>query len=264
MDVTEPDVTEPLDDSVEEDETFAVDEVPAPVVARRDPVTAGLLVVALVLIVALLVTSAAVYVYLTTLNRTPRTTVERDISSGEAATSERPEDVAAWSELAYAYARAGRTDDALGAVERGEKAQNGESLSIVRADVLRYSGQHKEAVRAYNTAEKLVVKMFERQKTENAKIGVSADLTDDSLGRVYWGRALSKEQSGDLKGAVADLEKSVAEQPTQASVWAKLGDLYAQLEQPDKAREAYQSALKYIPDMPDALEGLERLEKAGE
>jgi tetratricopeptide (TPR) repeat protein len=228
-----------------------------------DPYITGLIVFALMVVVALLASTLGIYIYLTTLNRAPRTAAERDIISMEVATKERPNDVLAWVQLAYAYASAGRDSDALRAVQRGENAQNGERLSIVRADVLRFSGHPKEALAAYNEAEKLIQKMFERQKKENAKIGVSADLSDDSLVKVYWGRALVEEQLGDTAAAVKDLEKAVKEQPDQSAILASLGDLYAKTGQAAKARKAYQSALKYVPDMPEALAGLEKLGKAG-
>jgi tetratricopeptide (TPR) repeat protein len=246
------------DDAVHDDDPEGTD----PGESRRDPYITGLIVFALMVVVALLATTIGVYVYLTTLNRAPRTATERDITSMEVATRERPNEVSAWVQLAYAYAAAGRENDALEAVRRGEDAQNGERLSIVRADVLRFGGRTKEALAAYDSAEKLVQTMIKRQKDENAKIGVSADLSDDSLARVYWGRALVQEQLGDTTAAIKDLEKAVKEQPTQSAMWVKLGDLYADAGKVDKARSAYKSAMQYIPDMPEARAGLERLEKA--
>lgn len=229
----------------------------------RDPWVNVLLVLTLSLVVTLIATTGALYFYLSTLNRAPRTMTERDVATTEAAAAEAPTNATSWAALGYAYARAGRYDDALDAVSRGEKLENGEALAVVRADIMRLAGRHEDAVKEYDRAEEKTKQLLQRIKSERAKVGITRDelLDDGALFQVYWGRAMAREELGDATGAIADYELAAAENPRQSTIWASLGDLYLAAGQADKAVEAYRSALKYTPDMPEALEGLSKAEK---
>lgn len=229
----------------------------------RDPWVNVLLVLTLSLVVTLIATTGALYFYLSTLNRAPRTMTERDVATTEAAAAEAPTNATSWAALGYAYARAGRYDDALEAVSRGEKLENGEALAVVRADILRLAGRHKDAVKEYDRAEEKTKQLLKRIKSERAKVGITRDelLDDGALFQVYWGRAMAREELGDATGAIADYELAALENPRQSTIWASLGDLYLAAGQDEKAAEAYRSALKYTPDMPEALEGLSKVEE---
>lgn len=231
--------------------------------APRDPWMNVLLVLILSLVVTLIATTGALYFYLSTLNRAPRTMIERDVATTEAAVAEAPANATSWAALGYAYARAGRYDDALEAVSRGEKLENSEALVVVRADIMRLAGRHEDAVREYDRAEEKAKLLLQRIKSERAKLGITRGelLEDGTLFQVYWGRAMAREELGDTTGAIADYELATEENPRQSTIWASLGDLYLDAGQNDKAAEAYRSALKYTPDMPEALEGLSKTGK---
>lgn len=244
------------------DETDAEDSEPAPAIAPRqgDPVVTLLLTVALALIAVLLATGTLVFVYLNTLNEAPRTSIERDLAVWETAVKERPADVNSWANLAYAYAEAGRIDDALETIARAEKVTGRSQFVIVEADVLRLGGRFAEAVRAYGEAEKAVLDLQRQAEIEREKVGVKLPADDASLARVYYGRALARQELGDVKNAIADIEKAVELQPRSATMWVSLGDLYTRSEETSEAEAAYRTALKFVPDDSGALEGLERLE----
>lgn len=239
------------------------EDAPAAATAPRDPWVNVLLVLALSLVVTLIATTGALYFYLSTLNSAPRTMAERDVATSEAAATEAPANATSWATLGYAYARAGRYDDALEAVRRGEKLENGEALAVVQADILRLAGRFEDAVKEYDRAEEKTKLLLQRIKSERAKVGITRDelLDDGALFQVYWGRAMAREELDDADGAIADYELAAEENPRQSTVWASLGDLYLAAGQNDKAVEAYRSALKFTPDMPEALEGLSNAEK---
>lgn len=249
-------------DEVWADGTDPRDEAPVSA-AQRDPWVNVLLVLTLSLVVTLIATTGALYLYLSTLNRAPRTMTERDVATSEAAAAEAPKNATSWAALGYAYARAGRYDDALEAVSQGEKLENGEALVVVRADIMRLAGRPEDAVQEYDRAEEKTKQLLQRIKSERAKVGITRDelLDDGALFQVYWGRAMAREELGDSAGAITDYELAAAENPRQSTIWASLGDLYLAAGQDEKAAEAYRSALQYTPDMPEALEGLSKVEK---
>lgn len=218
-----------------------------------------LLTAALALIAVLLATGALIFIYLNTLNDAPRTRVERDLATWEVAVKERPDDVNAWANLAYAYADAGRTDEALDAVAKAKKVTGRQQFVIVQADVLRIAGRHSEAVKAYDLAEKAVREIEQEVQAQRQKVGVKVEADQDALARVFFGRALSEQEIGDDSAAIADLQKAVKLQPQSATMWVALGDLYAGSKEASRAEEAYRTALTYVPDDPGALSGLEKL-----
>jgi tetratricopeptide (TPR) repeat protein len=248
------------DSAVTEDGVWAED-VDAPVAPTpRDPIVTGMLIFALSLVIALVATTGALYFYLATLNKAPRTLAERDISVSELKVAEEPKSVAAWVELAYAYAKAGRVEDALEAVKRGERTDNAELMAVVKADVLRFSGRLEEAVQQYDRAETATAKLIERYRMERAKKGVTSEEIDQgAFLQVYWGRGLANMQLGRTDAAIADLELAVEENPRQASIWVSLGDLYAEKNDVQKAEESYREALRYAPELPEAVAGLKRI-----
>ncbi len=226
---------------------------------ERDPIAHAMLVVALGLVVTLVATTGVLYFYLSTLNKAPRTTVERDVAAAEAVVSEEPTSAAAWARLAYAYAEADRYEDALDALERAESADDAESLVVVRADILRLAGRTREALTEYDRALTEMKKLRERIRIERAKKGITGDIGDDGLLQVYWGRGLAKRDLGDVEGAIADLELASKENSRQVDVWVELGDLYAKSGDADKAEAAYRTALMFVPDFGEALAGLRAL-----
>ncbi len=246
-------------EAADDDEDLGDDEVEEPAPAfRLDPVSRWLLGVSFGLIVVLLVTTGAMLYYLTTLNHAPRTAIEREVVVWETAVVERPGDAQAWGQLAYAYAAAERWGDALDTVDRGIKTTDQKALVVVEADILRFAGRYTEARAAYDRAETEIKNLVARVKEEQQKKGVYVEQTDQSLTGVFYGRALTRYELGDLDGAIEDVKKAIALAPEQASMSVTLGEYYLEAGEKQKAREMFTAALKYIPDYQEALDGLQR------
>lgn len=66
-------------------------------------------------------------------------------------------------------------------------------------------------------------------------------------------------QEGEYAKAIELLEEYTNAHPTEAGVWIDLGDAYAAAGEKEKAIEAYDETLSFIPDDPEALAGKAKL-----
>lgn len=233
----------------------------AAVVPQRDPLSRLLLGVALSLIVILLVTTGLIFYYMQTLNKAPRTAIERDITAGEAAVKEYPQEPNTWAALAIAYAEAGRFDDAYATIDRAEKLTKTSALTIIRAEVLRRQGRYEAALKTYDEAEKIIRSGLKQAGTRRAQKGIFFDPDDPTLIEVYMGRGVCYDELGEVKKAIVQLQKAAELAPDQTTILVQLAGYYAEDGQTAKAEAAYEKALTFVPDDPDALAGLKKLKE---
>ena len=227
--------------------------------APLEPVSGWMLRVALLLIVVLLVTTGSLVLFLLSLHKAPRTVAERNLSAAESAVRDHPGDAAGWSALVYAYSQVKRYDEAIATAEKGRSVTKADILLLAEADVLRSAGRFKEAVAEYNLAGKAIEAAQADAIAARKKKGIVVPLKDTTLTQVYYGRAISLHALGEVKPAIADLEKAVVLAPEQAFLFISLGDYYAETGANAKAEAAYRNALRYVPDYPEAIAGLKRL-----
>lgn len=251
--------TAPMD---AEDETQDSDADEDVVDDAPDPLARWMLGVSLALIIVLLASSISIVLFLLSMRGAPRTKIEQDISRYETIIDEsgggKPED---WVKLASAYASAGRTADALEAIESGRAVKKTALLDLAEADVLRQAKKWDEALKAYNIAEKSATKEFNKMVEAQRKKGIIFEFDNQSLASVYYGRALTLHETGDLKGAIKDIESALKIIPEASYMWKDLGDYAMEAKDVAKARMAYNEALRYAPDYEDARKGLERAKK---
>jgi tetratricopeptide (TPR) repeat protein len=74
-------------------------------------------------------------------------------------------------------------------------------------------------------------------------------------------RAAQSLEDKDYPTAITILEKGTAAEPRNAEAEAWLGDAYALNNQPDKAIVAYKKALDLDPNLKEAKENLEELQR---
>lgn len=226
-----------------------------------DPVSAWLLRVALALIIVVLVTSGAMVIFFMSAGGAPRTVVERNTAAAEIAVRERPSDSAAWEDLAYAQAAAGRHDEALETIRTGRTATDEQTLLLPEADILRAAGRHTESLSVYDDAIGVLSRDESATAAALAGEGVTMSTPSNSLIRAYYGRGLSYGALGDNARAIRDVLKASQLAPTQTTISVSLGDLYAASGQDELAKAAYTQALRYVPDNAEALAGLAKLKK---
>ena len=102
---------------------------------------------------------------------------------------------------------------------------------------LAYEGQQKfkQAITAYDKALKISVDNVE----------------------YLFQRCIAKHQVNDLAGAREDCRKTVKIKPDYIDAWRKLGRVYEDLKQWEKAKECYNEVLKLDPSDKDAKEGID-------
>jgi len=229
--------------------------------AEPDVVSAWLLRVSLALIIAVLATATAMVVFFVTAEKAPRTAVERDIAAAEIAVRERSSDPAAWRTLAYAYVRGQRFDDAVEVSRRGRSTTGAQVLLLSEADALRAAGRYKDSLTVYDET---VIALSEEESAAVAarkKQGIATPESNSSLVSAFYGRALSRRETGDIPGAIADVTSALEFAPQQSELLVTLGELQETSGDTAKAEAAYREALRFIPDDAAALAGLKRLEK---
>lgn len=229
--------------------------------AEPDIVSAWLLRVALALIIVVIATAGAMVIFFVTAEKAPRTAVERDIAAAETAVRERSSDPLAWQALAYAYVRGERFDDAVEVSRRGRSTTGAKVLLLSEADALRSSGRDKDAIAIYDEAVTALSQEESAALAARMKQGIATPVSNNSLVNALYGRALSRRETGDATGAIADLKRALEFAPRESSLLTSLGELYEKTGESAKAEAAYREALRFIPDYPAAILGLKRLEK---
>ena len=226
-----------------------------------DPLSSWLLRIALALIIVVLATTAAMVIFFMTVEKAPRTAVERDIAAAEIAVRARPSDASAWQTLGYAFARAQRYDDALAVVRKGRSATKEQFLLLPEAEVLRTAGRFKESVGVYDEALVVLSKEESEAVAARKKQGIAMSAPNASLVSAYYGRGLALKALGDTRGAIKDVSAALSLDPGQATMRVTLGDLYAASGDTARAKAAYTEALRYVPDYEEAKLGLRRIEE---
>jgi tetratricopeptide (TPR) repeat protein len=249
---------EDLDEDLEADLDADLDDEAAP--EPPDPIVGVLLRIALALIVVVLVTAALMLLTVRGRNNAPRSVAERDISTWETATTERPSDSNAWARLSSAYADAKRYDDAISTARRGRAITGEDVLWLVEADALRASGKYEQAVQAYTQAEKAITADQKVVSSGLKKKDIYVAFPSDAIGLARYGRALSEYALGDLRAASRDMSMAVDVAPDQAYMSVALGDYRLKAGDRVGAAAAYKAALKYVPDYKEALDGLKKAE----
>lgn len=128
--------------------------------------------------------------------------------------------------------------------DRGQEAQ-----SLLNEGLSRYP--HEEellSLRASATADRGDLPGALAQYQELARSFPESDYSDE-LAKLY-------RQSGDWKNVAASLERGRRYRPNNAEVVSDLGDAYRELGQQDKARQAYEEALRLDPGLADVREKL--------
>lgn len=74
-------------------------------------------------------------------------------------------------------------------------------------------------------------------------------------------RATAYFQAGELGPSVNDIAKTLTLNPRHFGALSGLGMIFEQLEQPEKALEAYKAALAIHPHLQGVIEAVDRLEK---
>lgn len=203
--------------------------------------------------------AGALLTYVLSMRNAPRTTVERRLASDEAAVQEAPRDIENWARLALGYAYAQRWADAADAISRGRAVKSAAILDLTEADILRIKGDDA-AIKAYDRAIVSANAEYEQQrklllKDKNVRVPPPNRLVAEALA----GRALALQAAGRTEEAADQAVKALEMDPSDAELRAALGDMLLVLGRKTDAETQYREALRYVPDLRQALEGLRKL-----
>lgn len=194
----------------------------------------------LLLVVALLFATAALaeYALRTNAQRRVDDPVEAAIVAGETAVARDPGDLESRLRLGYAYQEAGRYEDALE-----------QYAAVLDADPASTAAR-------YNTG----VVLLQLQRYEEAEAALRA-VVAQSPGHVLAAKALGQRYVDTRRyaEALAVLAPAVQASPQFADVQYLAGLAAENLGQRDEAIAYYRGALRYVPDLREAREGLARL-----
>jgi tetratricopeptide (TPR) repeat protein len=179
--------------------------------------------------------AGSLVLYVSSMRDAPRTAAERQIATDEVAAKEQPQVVENWARLALSYANAGRWSDAASAIAKGRTLKKAAILDLVEYDEL--------------------VRSLRDDK------GVTQPPSPGLLVQAMTGRAYALAAAGRTQEAADQALQALKIEPTDASLLAALGDMYAKLGRTADAEKQYREALTFVPDLQVALDGLKRLGK---
>ncbi|MDO8915863.1 MAG: BTAD domain-containing putative transcriptional regulator [Coriobacteriia bacterium] len=203
--------------------------------------------------------AGALLTYVLSMRDAPRTAVERRLAADEAAVQDRPQDIENWARVALSYASAERWSDAADAISRGRAIKSAAILDLTEADILRMKGD-AAAIQAYDRAITSASAEYEQQKKallkdKNVRVPPPSRLLAEALA----GRALALHAAGRTREAVDQAMKALEADPSDAELHAALGDMLVSVGRKADAETQYREALRYVPDLKQALDGLRTL-----
>lgn len=225
----------------------------------RDTVVSAMLAIVFALIVVLLAVSVSMVAYLLSLRHAPRTYAELRITQAESLARTDPGSSDNWIALAYAYAQAGRYQDALSVISKG-RAVGKEKLDLVNADVLRMMGRLPESEAMYTRAIAYLEQQDHLLYLAQARKGIFANMPDPFRGMAYYGRGMAEYQLGQYKDAVKDLKVANAVTPIDVTIMTALAQAYLKLNDVKSAKLWYKRAVTMSPDYAPAVQGLKDLQ----
>jgi tetratricopeptide (TPR) repeat protein len=206
--------------------------------------------------VVILAALATVVLYGLQLDRAPRTLQERNLAAAQAAVNDSPDDATSWLLFAYAQAETGRFSAAEDAVERGKALSDTAAFAIAYAYIAEAQGETDEAIDRYESAKQQAIADAEAQAAELAEVGVSYDTVNTDLADAAIAKARLLAGLDRRQEALAEYDVAIETNPQMADILVERGDLRYSLGDTEGARADYTEALRFMPDMPEALAGL--------
>jgi tetratricopeptide (TPR) repeat protein len=163
------------------------------------------------------------------------TLLERQVQTAEKAVRTAPTNIGTRLQLAQVYRTVNQPDDALKQYDEILKADSTNRTALLgRGDVFVSKGDLVKAAPSY---QKIVGKASKSEFAGN----------DPQLAQAYFSLGDIALKQGHTKDAVVKLESAVKIDPGDADAWYVLGTANMRLGAPEKAAEAFRTALKFVP-----------------
>lgn len=248
------------------DARYEVVEEISPDQAGDDKVTWWLKVAIMLVVVSALV--AALYGLMTGVIKpsSPRTSAEAKLITLESVVKTTPESGKAWRDYIAALGASGQTDKAWDQIKVARTKVKGLDRSypnLAELDLLWMQKDYKKvrtkaaaAIKQENKYRKDYIAARFREGRRISDLDLPVEIPIDIL--VYEARAAGAMD--DWKAASKSLTSALQRDPQASDLLVLRGQSYEEQKQYDKALADYKAALKFIPDMEAALEGVKRVE----
>lgn len=190
----------------------------------------------------------------------PRTQIERQLDMLAGVVQSNPKSTPAWTDYATALISAKQYSTAEDVIERGLKVAPEKSPILVqKARLAQKRGDDDEALEVAALAAKTARAEREADSKALEKTGSRARLLPKGLTGALIITAEIQAKRGEWDAVVKAWDEFLNLEPTDCAALVARGDAHAKLGNKKKAESDYRTALKYIPDMPEALKGLETI-----
>lgn len=168
----------------------------------------------------------------------PRTVEDIAVEAKQKAVAAKPSDPRAHLDLGFAYQQDGRLSDAIA-----------EYRLVLKADPKNTAALYNEGM--------VYFQLNDPKKAEE----LLWDVLNVSKTHVLAAKALGDHYAskGQYRSLVVAVKPAADARPDMADLQYLMGLAYEHLGHKDWAAERYRSALKFVPDMPEARDGLKRL-----
>lgn len=193
----------------------------------------------------------------------PRTSVERALMVYEAEVAAGATDPRMWADYAAALVTAGQYAKAEQIITQGLKAAS-EGRSLIAVERARLAFERERFSEAIELADETIalaeaeVKAVKEGRVAAGQPAVEPD-APPSLGRAILIKAKAYREMDDLSAAIAQYDEYLDRWPTAANIYVERARLKAETGDLAGAEADYRFALTYVPDYPDAFEGLDAI-----
>lgn len=227
----------------------------------RDPVVRVMSYAALGLVIAFLVTVVSALLTGVLAPSGPRTALERETAVSGTAVREGSTDAAVWGRYIAALTATGQYSRARGLIgEARASLDDSATAEFTLAEARLYAAQkqHDRAIEAADAAMKQISEHHEKEIAAGGSRARSAELK--GLPENYWSAVLVKAYAyrdlGEWDNAVEQFDIFLDQTPTAADILIDRGLTKIEAGDDTGAEVDLRAAMQFLPDDPDALEGL--------
>lgn len=196
----------------------------------------------------------------------PRTSAERSIAAWETYATADEATLDQVQSYILALIDAGQLVRAQGVIDSAKgndtfDMTQGQNLLFCEAELDRAKKSHDSAIAKYTEVMDLTKSAYETELEEGPEM-MNWALSYGLHSNYYFsanGRATIYAERGEWAQVVEMLDIYLEEHPRESYILIARGDAKAELGDVDGAEADYREALRYIPDLPEALEALDRI-----
>lgn len=228
----------------------------------NDPVVQTMVWIALGLVILFLATIVSALFTGVMGTSTPRTYPERQVAFAESAIEGGDHSPTAYANYVGALGDIGqfsKAQNVLDTLPTSARGTTNADVEVAQARLYLAEKKYAAVVPAADKAMKIIKTKYDadlkKAGTNFAKAyGLNANYYDAALIK-----GLAQQASGDARAAVASFDLYLGKNPMESNVLVNRAEAKLKLNDIPGARADYKAALRYVPDLPRALDGLKKI-----